>query len=498
MKRIKYYILIIMVAGLMNGCGNDWLDLDPSTSIETEGSLNALSDFEFTLNGIYSTMQSYYYYGARMQYYGDVTGDDVQAYIATKRCADYYQFGFNKDNAPSTFWSTCYSIIQNANIVINNIDNIAYEGEDEEGKILFAAYRNDLKGQALAIRALALFDITRLYGYPYLKDNGASLGGAIVEEVVDVTYKPKRSTVAQCYEKIIEYLTKAIPLLATEKEKEDEDWLAKSIKGKMNKWSAMTLLSRVYLYKGDNTNALKMAEEAIGGAEQDGYRLWTNDEYVEAWAKDFTSEVFFEIVNLITDSPGKESIGYLCSSSGYKDMILTSSFVAFLQQDKDDVRYQMFKISSKRAYIQKYPGENGDGGPADANIPLFRISELYLNAAEAAVKLENNDKAVFYLDQIVKRGNPANTVEGTAVTLEQVLNERRKEFFGEGHRMFDVLRNGGTIARQNVSVSEVSSTKHLSLQDYAKEFDWNMYKVVLPIPKAEMDANSNMEQNPDY
>ena len=42
MKRIKYYILIIMVAGLMNGCGNDWLDLDPSTSIETEGSLNAL------------------------------------------------------------------------------------------------------------------------------------------------------------------------------------------------------------------------------------------------------------------------------------------------------------------------------------------------------------------------------------------------------------------------------------------------------------------------
>ena len=114
MKRIKYYILIIMVAGLMNGCGNDWLDLDPSTSIETEGSLNALSDFEFTLNGIYSTMQSYYYYGARMQYYGDVTGDDVQAYSATKRCADYYQFGFNKDNAPSTFWSTCYSIIQNA------------------------------------------------------------------------------------------------------------------------------------------------------------------------------------------------------------------------------------------------------------------------------------------------------------------------------------------------------------------------------------------------
>ena len=497
MKRIKY-ILIIVVAGLINGCGNDWLDLDPSTSIKTEGSLNTLSDFEFTLNGIYSTMQSYYYYGARMQYYGDVTGDDVQAYSATKRCADYYQFGFNKDNAPSTFWRTCYDIIQNTNIVINNIDDIVYEGEDEEGKTLFAVYRDDLKGQALAIRALALFDITRLYGYPYLKDNGASLGGAIVEEVVDITYKPKRSTVAQCYEKIIGYLTTAVPLLATEKEKGDGDWLAKSIKGKMNKWSAMTLLSRVYLYKGDYTNALKMAEEAIKGAEKDGYRLWTNAEYVDAWSKDFTSEVFFEIVNLLTDSPGKESIGYLCSSSGYKDMILTSSFVNFLQRDKNDVRYKMFKISSKRAYIQKYPGQNGDGGPADANVPLFRISELYLNAAEAAVKLQNNDKAVFYLDKIVRRGNPVNTVEGTTVTLDRVLEERRKEFFGEGHRMFDVLRNGGTIIRKNVSISAISSTKHLSLQDYAKEFDWNMYKVVLPIPKAEIDANPNMEQNPEY
>lgn len=499
MKWIKY-ILVMVVAVLANGCGNDWLNLQPSTSVETEGSLNVLSDFEFTMNGIYSTMQSYYYYGARMQYYGDVTGDDVQAYSASKRCATYYQFGYNKDNAPTTFWRTCYDIIQNANIVINSIDGIVYDGEDEQGKTLFEAYRNDLKGQALAVRALALFDITRLYGYPYLKDNGTSLGGVIVEDVVGIAYKPKRSTVAECYDKIIKYLTEAIPLLATEKEKKSSAWLARSVRGKMNKWSAMTLLSRVYLYKGDNANAFKTAEEAIKGAEKDGYGLWSNDEYTDVWAKDFTSEVFFEIVNLLTDSPGKESMGYLCSSSGYKDMVLTSSFVDFLQKDKNDVRYKMFKIYKKQAYIQKYPGQEGDDGPADANIPVFRMSELYLNAAEAAVKLEDNDNAVYYLDKIVSRGNPDNTVKGTIVKLERVLDERRKEFFGEGHRMFDVLRNGGKIVREDVSVSEISDTKHLSLQDYAKEFDWNMYKVVLPIPKAEMDANPNMagQQNPGY
>lgn len=499
MKRLKY-IWTVTLAVLLCACGNDWLDIEPSTSIDTEGSLTTLRDYEFTLNGIYSTMQSYYYYGARMQYYGDVTGDDIQAYSASKRCATYYQFGWNKDNVPTTFWRTCYDIIQNTNIVINGIDAIQYDGEDEKGQQAFDAYQKDLKGQALAVWALATFDLTRLYGYPYLKDNGTSLGAAIVREVVGITYKPSRSTVAKCYEEIIKSLKNAVPLLATQKEKAKSSWLAQSVQGKMNKWSAMTLLSRAYLYMGDYGNALKVAEEAIEGAEKDGYRLWTNEEYAMAWSEAFSSEVLFEIVNLLTDNPGKESIGYLCSPDGYKDMILTGSFYDFMMQDKDDVRFKMIDIVSKRAYYtNKYPGENGDGGPADANIRLFRLSELYLIAAEAAVQEKDNTKAVKYLEAIVKRGNPANSVSGT-VTVEQVLDERRKEFYGEGHRFFDVLRTGGTIKRENVSVKEISSTKHLSLQDYAKEFDWNMYKVVLPIPKAEIDANPNMkgQQNPGY
>lgn len=489
------------MAVLLCACGNDWLDLKPSTSIDTEGSLTTLKDYEFTLNGIYSTMQSYYYYGARMQYYGDVTGDDMQAYSSSKRCATYYQFGWNKDNVPSSFWKTCYDIIQNANIVIQGIDGIVYDGEDEKGKQAFDAYQKDLKGQALAVWALATFDLTRLYGYPYLKDNGTSLGAAIVKDVVGITYKPSRSTVAKCYEEVIKYLTDAVPLLATQKEKNKSSWLAQSIQGKMNKWAAMTLLSRAYLYMGDYGNALKTAEEAITGAEKDGYRLWTNEEYATAWSEAFGPEVFFEVVNLLTDGPGKEGIGYLCSPDGYKDIILTSSFYDFMQQDKNDVRFKMIEVVSKRAYCSaKYPGENGDGGPADANVRLFRLSELYLIAAEAAVQEKDNTKAVKYLEAIVKRGNPANSVSGT-VTVEQVLNERRKELYGEGHRFFDVLRTGGTIKRQDVKVSEISSTKHLSaLQDYAKEFDWNMYKVVLPIPKAEIDANPNMkdQQNPEY
>ena len=69
--------------------------------------------------------------------------------------------------------------------------------------------------------------------------------------------------------------------------------------------------------------------------------------------------------------------------------------------------------------------------------------------------------------------------------------KRRKEFVGEGHRMFDMLRNNKRIER--------TGSSHLkALTDDAKSFDWNYYKIVMPIPKSEMDANPNMIQNPNY
>ena len=61
----------------------------------------------------------------------------------------------------------------------------------------------------------------------------------------------------------------------------------------------------------------------------------------------------------------------------------------------------------------------------DANIPMVRLSETYLNAAEAAVKNGDATKAAKYLKAIALRGNPDYTMP-TKVTLDDVLEERRK------------------------------------------------------------------------
>ena len=479
--KLTQYLSLGLTLLVATSCGNDWLDRSPSTAVETEKSIKQLSDIEFSLNGIYSTMQDPYAYSGRLVYYGDVTGDDMQAVSSTKRTGGYYDFRFSRDTGPSTHWNLLYAMIQGCNLILNNIDAINV-GEDD------ATYRDDLKGEALAIRGLALFDLTRIFGYPYLKDNGASLGVPIVKEFSTIESRPARNTVAECYEAIIADLKESTTLLSS-----------KFKKGKINRWAAMTLLSRVYLYKGDNSQALQYAEEAIKGAKKAKYALWSNEEYPTAWGNDASSskpgEVLFEIVNLTTDSPGKESMGYLNSYNGYDDMCITVSFYKLLKEDPDDVRLKLLSFDKTYyAYVNKYQPQEGEN-IADANIPLIRLSEAYLNAAEAAVKLGDNEKAVAYLNPIVERANPARSVEGTVLTLDDVLTERRKELVAEGHRMYDVMRNGGTVKRVQLSDKAISKTKH---DTKYMEYDWTFYQIVLPIPKGEMNANPNMKQNPGY
>lgn len=487
MKAIKY-ILLGTLLSVAASCGNDWLDVEPSTKVPSASAIKTLSDVEYSLNGIYNEVRKSDYYSGRMIYYGDVTGDDAQAIKSGKRTFSYYQLDYTKDSGPSSHWSYAYKIIQNCNIILSQIDKLTIN-DDETSQF------NDLKGQTLALRGFALFDLTRFFGYPYAKDNGASLGASIVKEVSNTENKPSRSTVAECYKEIIADLKGASDLLSE-----------KFNKGKINKWAGMTLLSRAYLYMEDNKNALETAEAAIVGAEKNKYKLWKNNEYATAWGQDFAAgapgEVLFELVNLTVDGVGKESVAYLCWQGGYDDYCLTSSFYELMQQDKDDVRRNSYTVVSKtkRAYINKFKSQAGKA-VEDANIPVLRLSEVYLIAAEAAVKLGQNDKAVYYLDAIVKRANPTKTVVGKTITLDDVLLERRKELFGEGHRMFDAIRNHKRIERTESTVKypEIADTEHISMsKDGSQSFDWSYFRVVLPIPKAEINSNPNMKQNPEY
>ena len=74
-----------------------------------------------------------------------------------------------------------------------------------------------IKSEALAMRGLALFDLTRLFGMPYTLDNGASLGVPIEIQTTLEDHAPERNTVAQCYEQVLKDLNDALGGLTKEK-----------------------------------------------------------------------------------------------------------------------------------------------------------------------------------------------------------------------------------------------------------------------------------------
>ncbi|MBN1116528.1 MAG: RagB/SusD family nutrient uptake outer membrane protein [Bacteroidales bacterium] len=89
------------------------------------------------------------------------------------------------------------------------------------------------------------------------------------------------------------------------------------------------------------------------------------------------------------------------------------------------------------------------GGPwhgAPQNIPLIRFSEVYLNAAEAAFESGNTAKALEYVNKVRERARMCGTTGVpaalTAITLEDIQNERRIEFTAEGKRFYDIVRWG--------------------------------------------------------
>ena len=489
MKKIKYMAAATAFLLLGSSCGNDWLDLEPSTYLPSDEAINSLDDIDHMLDGIYSTMQSAYTYSGRFVYYGDATGDDMQAVKTTMRTGNYYTMSWTGDTSPSTFWSYSYLMIGMCNTILEQIDALDVTTDDD------IAWRDFDKGQAYALRGMLLFDLTRFYGYPYQKDNGASLGVPIVERVLEKDELPARNTVAECYDAVIRDLKQGVELMG--------EWGEDHYLGHLNNWATLSLLSRVYLYKGDYQNAYNTAVEAIEGAEDWGYYLWDNSEYANAWSIEPVNytydygEKMFEIVNTTDDGPGKEALGYLYYAKGYYDICVTTSFYDLLAEDPDDVRLDVLLYNKSYGYfVNKYQPQSGEAYE-DANIPLLRLSETYLNAAEAAARLGDNANAVKYLDPIVSRANPEKTVQGTTVTVERVKTERRKELVGEGHRMYDALRDGGYVERYDAEDSPLPN-RHLAMDADAMRFNWDYYKCVLAIPKAEMDANPNMVQNPGY
>lgn len=484
--KLKYLAAFAFAVALAS-C--DTLDKVPSDSWDSASAIQTVDDLKYAVNGVYETQTG------NVSQFGNYTGDF--GLFADLKGSDYKCVGGNNQateisryqatatsNLPEAIYRLFYKSISRVNKVMEQTKAAGLEGEQVD------AYM----GELYALRALFHFDLARVYAQlPTVAKSLDDMGIVVVTKTLDHTFVPERATLKVTYETILGDLEEAIKLMEPLEITHNKN----TTTGRMNYWAALALRARVNLYLDDlniggtadhNALALNDAKKII---EEGPYSLYKYDDYAAAWAKEFTNESIFEFQTTSLYNPQRNSLGYYTDPTGYAEAGMSDSFVADFVKNPayaKDIRVSEAMIAeeddgkgkNKAYYTQKYPGR--DGQIYVNNAKVFRLSEVYLIAAEAALKTNNPDAAK-YIDDLRKEriaGYAAGTT--TSVTLDDILIERRLELNGEGHMAWDMWRNGKSV--NNPAVGEVVAGAE---------------NAVFPLPQANINVSHGaLKQNPGF
>jgi len=480
MKFINHKITIALTGIListmvLSSCKKEFLEVTPSTSIPNSEAFDSPAKLTAAMTGLYDLV-SFSGYTNNILLNMDVKGEDVQVNSTnnySRFIAGYQYIETVNSSELSVHWAYSYKIIANCNQLIENVPAAPI---DDDVKTQYTA-------EARALRALAHFNLVREFGgKPYTVDPSA-LGVPVMEKSILATdVPPARATVAEVYTSIISDLTYA------------EANFPESINDvyRINKGTIQGLLARVYLTMGDYTNASKFAKLASAG-----YTLSSANDLLAGFS-DPTSEWMWALNTRSDDNNGflQTQSFYDPYGDGYSSFTVTEEFLNSFADN--DLRKNQFRIPSVRGNDVKTGDYEfyGDGwltskfifrGAWDNDQLMMRASEMVLIEAESEARLGNTAAAKAALLLIQQRAIPTAVISantGDALVAE-ILVERRKELFGEGHRYYDILRTKQTLDRS----ASVSSWSKLVIASGDKRF-------ALPIPQAEIDANPNMVQNP--
>lgn len=474
MKKIYVLALFLLIgSAFMSSCKKE-LNQQPDGSLLDETAITDFQTLQAATMGCYNSVVDLNWYGRNYPSMLELRGSNM--FIASSnsnRLIAPYQYNFTVANADvSAMWNTLYKAIARANNVITR-SSIVKDGTPADIAQLIA--------EAKFVRALAYFDLTRVFGQPFYVNNGASLSVPII--LTPGITQPKRNTVAEVYAQVIKDLTEAKPNLSTDIVN----------KFRASRFAASALLARVYLYKGDATsNALAITEATtVIGA---GYTMTTASSYAGTifWANPGQGEEIFTAKISQFQDLGSDNYGqlYVSELGGYGDIRVSPNFRN--SYDNADVRKtQVIKTDATNNDFITTKFYRQDNIPGLYSPKILRLSEMYFIRAEANVKLGTSTGATPAADLSsvrTMRGLPAYT--GTPL-LANVLTEKNFEFAFEGHQWPDNFRNGLAIARPQLpNATSNENSANIAVTDN---------KQLYPIPQSESDANPNIKpNNPGY
>jgi len=488
MKHLKIFAATAALVLGLSAC-EGFLDTVPTDSVPASLAMVTIEDANVACNGLYTPLKYYTLYGTYVPYIGDVRADNIYSREAGGTASTIYTWDYDatQNTYFGTFWSNYYNVIMRANTFLENIDALEVSKSKEDLK-------KDLIGQAYAVRALCYFDLVRMYGQPYTYDKGASLGAVLITKPVSPSEsRQPRSTVADTYKLILEDLANAKSNIS-----KDEN------AGHFNYWAVRLLEARTYLYMGDYANAYAAAKEVINDSP---YEMVSRDKYLEYWGNENNTESVLELlVSIQGDIDGDGGFYTMYHNLWFDDPNCGASLIPTLKWRKlfantpNDIRAQWIQYddpetSDKKTgeyWLKKFIGNKTQGYTFRRNNPrVMRITEAYLIAAEGALETGNQGDANKYLNAVRKRAD--NTATDVVATLDLIQTERQKEFIGEGHRFFDVMRRGGQFVRDPQDPHEYGAKSQ-----YTTSLKVGETKVVLPISSTERLRYPELQQNPGY
>ena len=469
-KLIKPFVLSLVL--ITTSC-KDLLDVQPRQSIDSSTALLSEEGLSAALTGVYDRLQSTDLYGRDLIAIPEALADNGRATNKSGRLNPEYN---NQANAHFIAWRFAYLAINQLNLVLEAIPKVT---------TLSAATKNSFEGQASMLRGLLYFELARCYSYEPMVIVKESDRGAIPimkKGVVDVTQVEKlpRATANEVYDFIYADLTNAVSKLST---------VNLSV-AYANRGAANAIFSRVALYRGDYANAIKYANDAI--ATKIG-TFQTKDNYVSSWRSANQPEAMFEVAYQANENVGVNTSlqttyttlvesGNTVRTGGFGDLVPTANLLAAFETG--DVRRNLYERGTtgrgaSEIECTKFFGRSGALNLD--NIPVIRISEMYLNRAEALALTGKETDALSDVNLIRTRaGLLAKTGLTGSALIDEIANQRRIELAFEGHRFFDLKRRGLDIVKIPTSIA------------------YTDFRILAPIPLREIQVNSALKQNVGY
>lgn len=469
MKRI--YDIIAASVLMISAASCSFLEVEKIGKSDIETYFSEVSALEPAMNGIYSLMFSFY--DRYFLPYTEVASDEVALSASSGDIwVDYHNFATTSDYETSALgymWKGGYEIINNTNQVIYWAPRLKGKYPHDHALI------DNVTAAALFVRALMHFDLCRVYGQNYTYTPDAShLGIAIRDRIPSLSETISRSSVKKVYQQITDDLELALKTY-------DNCTYDAFRPGPL---ACKALLARVYLYMGKWSLAEQYASEVI-----DSKSLTPADEYMAMFCD--PDELGEEAIYRLN---GYEQTTSLNAMFYYQAPVARPTGTLMGLFDDQDIRKNMFSYSydgkDYESVMLKYTCTKEVESETQRyyNLPLLRLSEMYLIRAEAYCRLNESGKAEADLKELVARATGKDaasvTLDATKSIDELVSIERQKELCFEGHRFFDIARRHEDIVREAGTTSSV------------RKLEYPDNRFVLQIPYVEIDANDMMQQNP--